>query len=104
MTTVGSGRSTGVMETISARNETRTRSTPASEIVMSPVRTTPPASRRSSRSTSATSRSPNSDTARGSGRYVAGAYEWRELPGLGHFLPEEAPDPISAAIADWAGN
>ena len=31
-------------------------------------------------------------TARGSGRYVAGAYEWRELPGLGHFLPEEAPD------------
>ena len=32
------------------------------------------------------------DTALGSGRYVAGAYEWRELPGLGHFLPEEAPD------------
>lgn len=43
------------------------------------------------------------DTARGSGRYVAGAYEWRELPGLGHFLPEEAPGTISAAIADWAG-
>ncbi len=42
------------------------------------------------------------DTARGSGRYVAGAYEWRELPGLGHFLPEEAPDTVSAAIADWA--
>lgn len=41
-------------------------------------------------------------TARGSGRYVAGAYEWRELPDLGHFLPEEAPDQVSAAIAEWA--
>ena len=30
-------------------------------------------------------------TARGSGRYVAGAYEWRELPGIGHFPQEEAP-------------
>ncbi len=42
------------------------------------------------------------DTARGSGRYVAGAYEWRELPGVGHFLPEEAPDQVTAAIAEWA--
>jgi pimeloyl-ACP methyl ester carboxylesterase len=41
-------------------------------------------------------------TARGSDRYVAGAYEWRTLPGVGHFLPEEAPDDISAAVADWA--
>jgi pimeloyl-ACP methyl ester carboxylesterase len=41
-------------------------------------------------------------TARGSGRYVAGAYEWRELPGLGHFLPEEAPDTVCSAIAEWA--
>jgi pimeloyl-ACP methyl ester carboxylesterase len=41
-------------------------------------------------------------TARGSGRYVAGAYEWRELPGVGHFLPEEAPEAVSTAIADWA--
>jgi pimeloyl-ACP methyl ester carboxylesterase len=41
-------------------------------------------------------------TALGSGRYVAGAYEWRELPGLGHFLPEEAPDTVSTAIAEWA--
>lgn len=41
-------------------------------------------------------------TARGSGRYVAGAYEWRELPELGHFLPEEAPGQVTAAIADWA--
>jgi pimeloyl-ACP methyl ester carboxylesterase len=40
-------------------------------------------------------------TAEGSGRYVAGAYEWRVLPDLGHFLPEEAPDEVTAAIADW---
>ena len=31
-----------------------------------------------------------------------GAYEWRELPGIGHFPQEEAPDVVSAAIADWA--
>ena len=41
-------------------------------------------------------------TARGSGRYVAGAYEWRELPGIGHFPQEEAPDVVSAAVAEWA--
>ena len=41
-------------------------------------------------------------TARGSGRYVAGAYEWRELPGIGHFPQEEAPDVVSEAIADWS--
>jgi pimeloyl-ACP methyl ester carboxylesterase len=41
-------------------------------------------------------------TARGSGRYVAGAYEWRELPGIGHFPQEEVPDVVSAAVAQWA--
>jgi pimeloyl-ACP methyl ester carboxylesterase len=41
-------------------------------------------------------------TARGSGRYVAGAYEWRELPGIGHFPQEETPDAVPKAIADWA--
>ncbi|MGY1846663.1 alpha/beta fold hydrolase [Blastococcus sp. SYSU DS1021] len=41
-------------------------------------------------------------TARGSGRYVAGAYEWRELPRVGHFPQEEAPDEVTRAIADWA--
>jgi pimeloyl-ACP methyl ester carboxylesterase len=41
-------------------------------------------------------------TARGSGRYVAGAYEWRELPGVGHFPHEEDPATVTAAIADWA--
>jgi pimeloyl-ACP methyl ester carboxylesterase len=42
------------------------------------------------------------DTARGSDRYVAGAYEWRELPGVGHFPHEEVPDEVTAAIAAWA--
>jgi pimeloyl-ACP methyl ester carboxylesterase len=41
-------------------------------------------------------------TARGSDRYVAGAYEWRTLAGFGHFLPEEAPAQVSSAIAAWA--
>jgi pimeloyl-ACP methyl ester carboxylesterase len=41
-------------------------------------------------------------TARGSDRYVAGAYEWQELPGVGHFPHEEAPDDVTAAIAAWA--
>ncbi|MGY2067182.1 alpha/beta fold hydrolase [Blastococcus sp. SYSU DS0619] len=43
------------------------------------------------------------ETARGSGRYVAGAYEWRELPGIGHFPQEEVPATVSRAVADWAG-
>ena len=42
-------------------------------------------------------------TARGSDRYVAGAYEWRELPRIGHFPQEEAPDDVSRALAAWAG-
>jgi pimeloyl-ACP methyl ester carboxylesterase len=41
-------------------------------------------------------------TARGSDRYVAGAYEWRTLPGIGHFPHEEAPDDVTRAIATWA--
>ncbi|TYP87075.1 alpha/beta fold hydrolase [Blastococcus xanthinilyticus] len=41
-------------------------------------------------------------TARGSGRYVAGAYEWRELPDVGHFPQEETPDDLTRAIAAWA--
>ena len=41
-------------------------------------------------------------TARGSDRYVAGAYEWRALPGVGHFPHEEAPGEVTAAIAAWA--
>jgi len=41
-------------------------------------------------------------TAQGSGRYVAGTYEWRDLPGIGHFPPEEAPELVTEAIAGWA--
>jgi pimeloyl-ACP methyl ester carboxylesterase len=40
-------------------------------------------------------------TARGSDRYVAGAYEWCELPRVGHFPQEEAPDDVTRAIARW---
>jgi pimeloyl-ACP methyl ester carboxylesterase len=41
-------------------------------------------------------------TAQGSGRYVAGTYEWRDLPGIGHFPPEEAPEDVTEAITTWA--
>jgi pimeloyl-ACP methyl ester carboxylesterase len=41
-------------------------------------------------------------TAAGSGRYVAGAYEWQELPGVGHFPAEEAPAEVAAAVSRWA--
>jgi pimeloyl-ACP methyl ester carboxylesterase len=40
-------------------------------------------------------------TAEGSGRYVAGAYEWRTLPRVGHFPQEEAPDAVTAALLPW---
>ena len=43
-------------------------------------------------------------SARGSGRYVAGAYEWRELPGVGHFPQEETPGPVTRAVAEWAAD
>jgi len=32
----------------------------------------------------------------------SGAYEWRELPGVGHFPQEEAPDEVTRAITTWA--
>jgi pimeloyl-ACP methyl ester carboxylesterase len=41
-------------------------------------------------------------TARGSDRYVAGAYEWRDIAGVGHFPHEESPDEVTTAIARWA--
>jgi pimeloyl-ACP methyl ester carboxylesterase len=40
-------------------------------------------------------------TAEGSGRYVAGAYEWRTLPRVGHFPQEEAPDAVTTALLSW---
>lgn len=41
-------------------------------------------------------------TAQGSGRYVAGPYEWRLLDGLGHFPHEEAPELVTGEILRWA--
>ncbi len=41
-------------------------------------------------------------TAAGSGRYVAGAHEFRVLPGIGHFPQEEAPATVTEAITGWA--
>src|SRR5205823_6453181 len=41
-------------------------------------------------------------TAQGSGRYVAGPYEWRLLHGLGHFPHQEAPELITGEILRWA--
>ena len=38
------------------------------------------------------------ETARGSGRYVSGEYEWLAMPGVGHFPHEEAPDATAAEI------
>lgn len=40
-------------------------------------------------------------TALGSGRYVHGDYEWRLLPGLGHFPHEEAAELVTAEIVRW---
>jgi pimeloyl-ACP methyl ester carboxylesterase len=42
------------------------------------------------------------ESARGSGRYVAGAYEWRELSRIGHFPQEEVPADVTRAITTWA--
>jgi pimeloyl-ACP methyl ester carboxylesterase len=41
-------------------------------------------------------------TAQGSGRYVAAAYEWRLLDGVGHFPHEEVPDTITGELVRWA--
>jgi pimeloyl-ACP methyl ester carboxylesterase len=41
-------------------------------------------------------------SAQGSGRYVAGPYEWRLLPEVGHFPHVEVPDRITGEILRWA--
>jgi pimeloyl-ACP methyl ester carboxylesterase len=41
-------------------------------------------------------------TAQGSGRYVAGEYEWRMLEGVGHFPQDEAPEQVSGELVRWA--
>jgi pimeloyl-ACP methyl ester carboxylesterase len=41
-------------------------------------------------------------TAQGSGRYVAAAYEWRLLDGVGHFPHQEAPERVTGELLRWA--
>ncbi|MDQ6874314.1 MAG: alpha/beta hydrolase [Actinomycetota bacterium] len=41
-------------------------------------------------------------TAQGSGRYVAASYEWHLLPGVGHFVAEEAPEIVTGELVRWA--
>jgi pimeloyl-ACP methyl ester carboxylesterase len=41
-------------------------------------------------------------TAQGSGRYVTGEYEWRLIPGVGHFLQNETPELVSSELIRWA--
>ena len=38
----------------------------------------------------------------GSGRYVIAPYEWRLLPGVGHFPHLEEPDLVLGEILRWA--
>jgi pimeloyl-ACP methyl ester carboxylesterase len=40
-------------------------------------------------------------TAQGSSRYVNADYEWRLLPGVGHFPHEEAPAEVNDALIRW---
>lgn len=41
-------------------------------------------------------------TAQGSGQYVSGPYEWRQLEGVGHFPHNELPDVVSGELIRWA--
>jgi pimeloyl-ACP methyl ester carboxylesterase len=41
------------------------------------------------------------DCTTGSSDYVTGPYTFQLVDGAGHFLTEEAPDRVSAAIVDW---
>jgi len=40
-------------------------------------------------------------TAAGSGKYVAGRYEWHLLEGVGHFPHEEAPELVTGEVLRW---
>jgi pimeloyl-ACP methyl ester carboxylesterase len=41
------------------------------------------------------------EIARASGRHVVGPYEFRTINGVGHFVAEEAPDVVSAALVEF---
>ena len=41
-------------------------------------------------------------TARGSSRHVSADYEWRLLPGVGHFPQHESPERVSDELIRWA--
>lgn len=41
------------------------------------------------------------DAARMSGVFAQGGYEFSELPSVGHFLADEAPQQVSDALLDW---
>ena len=38
-----------------------------------------------------------------SAAYVSGPYEEHVIAGAGHFLPEEAPDAVTAQLTRWLG-
>jgi pimeloyl-ACP methyl ester carboxylesterase len=40
-------------------------------------------------------------TAQLSARWAAGPYTWCAVPGAGHFLPDERPDAVDAALLPW---
>jgi pimeloyl-ACP methyl ester carboxylesterase len=40
-------------------------------------------------------------TAQGSGRYVIAPYEWRLIPGAGHFLHQETPEVVTGEVLRW---
>ena len=41
------------------------------------------------------------ESARDAERWVSGPVRWQLLEGAGHFLPEERPGQVSAALVDW---
>jgi pimeloyl-ACP methyl ester carboxylesterase len=41
------------------------------------------------------------DAGQGSGTYVSADYQWRLLPGVGHFPHEEAPERFDAELLTW---
>jgi pimeloyl-ACP methyl ester carboxylesterase len=42
-------------------------------------------------------------SARGSGVYVTGRYQYAEVPDVGHFPHEERPEEFNATLLNWLG-